>query len=102
MSFYSSSWFRIVLVFLVLAMLTGLFVANYRFALQSPGGNEFLARWTGAHYWVVKGINPYDPQVSMAGQMMIYGRPADPSIGEDIAHFVYPLPAMLFFAPFGL
>jgi hypothetical protein len=38
----------------------------------------------------------------MAGQMMIYGRPADPSIGEDVAHFVYPLPAMLFFAPFGL
>ncbi|HEY45293.1 MAG: hypothetical protein AMJ88_04550 [Anaerolineae bacterium SM23_ 63] len=102
MNFYSSAWFRLVLIFLVLVMLSGLVVANYRFALQSPGGNEFLARWTGAHYWVVKGINPYDPQVSMAGQMMIYGRPADPSIGEDVAHFVYPLPAMLFFAPFGL
>jgi len=76
--------------------------ANYRFALQQPGGNDFLARWTGAHAWIVEGINPYDPAVSLAAQQMIYGREADPAAGEDVAHFVYPLPAMLFFAPFGL
>jgi hypothetical protein len=51
---------------------------------------------------LTEGINPYDEQVSLEAQRMIYGRPADPSRGEDIAHFVYPLPAMLFFAPFGL
>ncbi len=90
------------LLFLTLAVLIGLGFANYRFALLSPGGNDFLARWVGAHYWVVKGVNPYDPQVSLAAQEMIYGRLADPDKGEDIAHFVYPLPAMIFFAPFGL
>ena len=90
------------LLFLTLAMLIGLGFANYRFVLLSPGGNDFLARWVGAHYWVVKGVNPYDPQVSLAAQEMIYGRLADPAKGEDIAHFVYPLPAMIFFAPFGL
>lgn len=90
------------LLFLTLAVLIGLGFANYQFSLLSPGGNDFLARWVGAHYWVVKGVNPYDPQVSLAAQEMIYGRLADPAKGEDIAHFVYPLPAMIFFAPFGL
>jgi hypothetical protein len=75
--------------------------SNYRFSVQSPGGNDFLARWTGAHFWLVEGINPYDERVSLEAQTLIYGRPADPSKGEDVAHFVYPLPAMIFFAPFG-
>lgn len=96
------SWARW-LIAIVLVVLLGLLVwSNYRFSLQSPGGNDFLARWTGAHFWLVEGMNPYDEQVSLEAQIMIYGRPADPSSGEDIAHFVYPLPAMLFFAPFGL
>ncbi|MEW6568838.1 MAG: glycosyltransferase 87 family protein [Chloroflexota bacterium] len=93
-------WFGI--VFLFLALSAALTLANYRFALQMPGGNDFLPRWVGAHAWVVDGTNPYDPQVSLAAQEMIYGRPADRSRGEDVAHFVYPLPAMIFFAPFGL
>ena len=85
-----------------IGMIGGLAYANYQFVMNSPGGNDFLARWTGARYWIVEGINPYDPEVSLAAQRMIYGRPADPSAGEDVAHFVYPLPAMIFFAPFGL
>jgi len=83
-------------------LLVGLTYANLRFAQQAPGGNDFLARWTGAHYWLVEGVNPYGEQVSLAAQRMIYGRPANPAAGEDVAHFVYPLPAMIFFAPFGL
>ena len=81
-------------------MIIGVGIANYQFSMSVPGGNDFLARWVGAHYWVVKGINPYDPKVSLASQEMIYGRPANPAEGEDVAHFVYPLPAMIFFAPF--
>lgn len=95
-------WLRLLLVLIFIALIGGLAYANYQFALNSPGGNDFLARWTGARYWVVEGINPYDPEVSLAAQRMIYGRAADPSAGEDVAHFVYPLPAMVFFAPFGL
>jgi hypothetical protein len=91
------------MIVVVLVILTGVLVwSNYRFSIQSPGGNDFLARWTGAHFWLTEGINPYDEQVSLEAQTMIYGRPADPTRGEDVAHFVYPLPAMLFFAPFGL
>jgi hypothetical protein len=93
---------RWLLLILGIALLGGLTLANYRFAVQAPGGNDFLARWTGARYWLVEGVNPYDDQVGLAAQRMIYGRPANPQRGEDIAAFVYPLPAMLFFAPFGL
>jgi hypothetical protein len=89
------------LLALLLALLVGLGFANYRFALAAPGGNDFLSRWTAASYWLVKGVNPYDPQVSLAAQMMIYGRPADPAKDGDVGDFVYPLPSMLFFGPFG-
>lgn len=87
---------------MVLVTLVALTEVNYRFALANPGGNDFLARWMGAHMWLKEGLNPYDERVSLASQMVIYGRPADTSRGEDIAHFVYPLFSMLFFAPFGL
>ncbi len=99
---YPPNVVRIFLVIALLGLLVGLTIANYRFAEQAPGGNDFLARWTGARYWLVEGVNPYDDQVSLAAQNMIYGRPANPELGEDVAHFVYPLPAMVFFAPFGL
>ena len=91
----------IALIISVIAVLIGLTWANYRFAQQNPGGNDFLARWMGAHYWVVDGISPYDERVSLASQQAIYGHPADISQGEDKNHFVYPLHSMLFFAPFG-
>ena len=95
-------WLSGLILPLLIVLLAGLGFANYRFALQAPGGNDFLPRWVGAHLWLTEGVNPYDGRVSLAAQEMIYGRPADRSAGEDVAHFVYPLPAMLFFAPFGL
>lgn len=83
-------------------LVVGLLVANLRFARSSPGGNDFLARWVAARAWVVDGLNPYDSQVSLRGQRLIYGRPADLSKGEDLAQFAYPLQSMVFFAPLGL
>ena len=86
------------LVPVVLVLLT---YANYDFVVKSPGGNDFLARWMGAKAWVQDGISPYDPSVSLQTQEVIYGRPARLEVGEDIGHFVYPLPSMIFFGPFG-
>lgn len=93
---------QILIALLAVGVLMVMGWANYRFAQLVPGGNDFLARWTGARAWVVEGRSPYDPEVSLTAQRMIYGRPAKPEAGEDLAHFVYPLPAMVFFAPFGL
>lgn len=83
-------------------VIVGLMIVNYRLATEMPGGNDFLARWNGAHAWLVEDMNPYDEQVSLAAQMQFYGRPADPRSGESLAHFYYPLYSMIFFAPFGL
>jgi hypothetical protein len=94
-------WLSVLFIPLIIGILAGLTWFNFRFSIQQPGGNDFLARWTGAHYWVMKDISPYDPQVSQAAQKMIYGRLADPKAGEDVASFVYPLFSMIFFAPFG-
>lgn len=94
-------WIRIVTVLAVLIVLVALTIANFRFAEELPGGNDFLARWMGARFWVQEGVSPYDPEVSLATQELIYGRPADVEAGEDVSHFVYPFPSMLFFAPFG-
>lgn len=92
----------ILLFLLALLVLAGLTWANYRFAVENPGGNDFLARWNGARSWLLEGVSPYDERVSLETQRLIYGRAADPEQGEDVAHFVYPLPSMLFFGPFGL
>lgn len=89
-------------IVLIIAALIGFTWVNYRFSVENPGGNDFLARWMGARYWLLKGISPYDQQVSLATQIAIYGHPADPKVGDDINHFVYPFTVMIFLAPFGM
>jgi hypothetical protein len=89
-------------ILLLVGSLAALTWANYRFVVENPGGNDFLARWNGARYWVTQGISPYDQRVSLSTQRYFYGRPAQPEKGEDMAHFVYPFYSMLFFAPFGM
>ena len=97
----SALW--ILLIILIIGLvITGLTYANFRFSSLYPGGNDFLARWNGARYWLVQGISPYDERVSLDTQQKIYGHAADPSKGEDKSHFVYPLPSMIFFGLFGL
>lgn len=97
---------RRLLMFVLGAVLLGFLVvltfANYRFAVLAPGGNDLLPRWLGTRLWLTEGTSPYDERVSMQAQEMIYGRPAQPERGEDIAHFVYPLPVVLFTAPLSL
>jgi hypothetical protein len=75
---------------------------NYRFVLESPGGNGFRAGWAAAKTWLDDGISPYDPAVRNEVQHSIYSRPANPEAGEFLGHFIYPLPAVLLFSPFTL
>ncbi|MGA9531367.1 MAG: glycosyltransferase family 87 protein [Anaerolineales bacterium] len=87
---------------LLILLLAGLTYANFSFALMAPGGNDFLPRYLGTRAWILEGTSPYDPSISAEAQQVIYGRPANPEAGEDVAHFVYPLPVVLFIAPFSL
>ena len=90
----------VVALLLLLTVCGVLYRVNLTFAKQNPGGNDFLARWMGARF-VLQGVQPYDDRVGLATQQWIYGHAADPSRGEDLSRFAYPLYAMIFFGPFG-
>lgn len=84
----------------VLVLVAGLTLANYRFAATSAGGNDFVPRWLGTRLLLADGQNPYSAETSLAIQEFIYGRPA--SSNEDQVLFVYPLYSAILFAPFSL
>jgi len=90
----------VILILAVMVVLFGLTWANYRFAAQVPGGNDFIPRWVGARLFLLHGQSPYSPETSLAIQKMIYGRPAN--LGEDQSLFVYPFYAILVFGPFAM
>jgi hypothetical protein len=91
---------RLTLLGLALVVLIGLGFANYHVSLRALGSNAFLPRWEAARQWLRHGVDPYDPAVSLAAQEATYGRPAEPDYGEDLGQFLYPLYAMIFYAPF--
>jgi len=61
---YREPLILILLVLFVVGGVAGLTWMNYRFSVQNPGGNDFLARWMGARKWLMEGISPYDQRVS--------------------------------------
>jgi hypothetical protein len=90
----------LILILAIALVLAGLTWANYRYAAQVPGGNDFIPRWVGARSFLLQRQSPYSPETSLAIQDMIYGRPARPD--EDQSLFVYPFYAVAVFGPFAL
>jgi hypothetical protein len=91
---------QILLFVLIPAVLVGLTRANYLFALQNPGGSDFLPGWVGGRQLLLNGYSPYGDQVDQIIQDYQYGRPARPD--EDAIKFVYPLYSVLVFMPFSM
>lgn len=92
--------FRTNLLFIILIVVAAaaLSWANYRFAENSPGGNDFLPRWLGSRLYLTDRQSPYSEETTLAIQQAIYGRPS--SEGDDQALFVYPFYSILIFSPF--
>jgi hypothetical protein len=86
------------LTLVCIAILIGLSFTNYRFAVQNPGGNDFLVHWVGTRALLVDGISPYSDTVALRIQRMAYGRPALP--GEHELRVAYPLYSTGLFLPF--
>jgi len=84
----------------VLVGLAALTWGNYRFALQNPGGNDFLVHWVGTRSLITEGLNPYSDEVAIKIQTMAYGRPAQS--GEHELRVAYPLYSVVVFLPFAL
>jgi hypothetical protein len=91
---------QILLFILIPVVLAGLTRANYLFALQNPGGSDFLPGWVGGRQLLLNGYSPYGDQVDEIIQDYQYGRPARPD--EDAIKFVYPLYSVLVFMPFSM
>lgn len=97
-SLFSRYWF--VWILLGLAALAGLTWANYVYASENPGGNDFLVHWVGTRALVIDGISPYSDEVALDIQTRAYGRPAQS--GEHELRVAYPLYSVLVFLPYAL
>jgi hypothetical protein len=88
-------------IFLLIIILLGTVVwFNYRFAVDSPGGTDFLVHWVGTRALLIDGLSPYTDEVAVRIQTMVYGRPAQ--AGEHELRVAYPLYSQLVFLPYAL
>ena len=90
----------LLVVFIFILICTAAFWANYHFADQNPGGNDFLVHWVGLRSFVFKGQSPYSDQTALEIQAMVYGGPAED--GEHQLRVVYPLYSWIIFFPFSM
>lgn len=84
----------------VLITLGALTWANYRFAENNPGGNDFLVHWVGTRAFIFKGQSPYSEETAEEIQTMVYGRKTQE--GEHELRVVYPFYSEILFAPFAM
>ncbi|HEX8992591.1 MAG TPA: glycosyltransferase family 87 protein [Anaerolineales bacterium] len=87
----------LLLALVAVIIIVGWTYINYRLAIVSPGGIDFLTHWVGTRA-LFQGESPYSRDVAVRVQTAYYGRPA--VIGENEFLDVYPLYAELIFAPF--
>jgi hypothetical protein len=90
----------ILIVLLALGGIVGLTYANYIYALNNPGGNDFLVHWMGTRVLIKEGLSPYSDSTAVRIQTFAYGHPAEP--GQHELRVAYPLYSVVFFAPFSL
>lgn len=88
------------LAFVTAILIAGITWLNYRYALTSPGGNDFLVHYEGTRAYIFEGISPYSDEVALRIQTAVYGRPAQ--AGEHELRVAYPLYSMVFFVPFAV
>jgi hypothetical protein len=73
-------------------------------AHQRPRGNlsDLYPRWLGARELLLRGRNPYSPEITREIQMGYYGRaldPANPGDPQDQQAFAYPVYVVFLLAP---
>lgn len=89
----------VVLIVMALALVYGAlcFGIYYGLTSRAAGANDFYSRWMGARA-LLRGQNPYSPEVTRDIQRGMYGRLA--RADEDQVAFAYPLYAAFLAAPF--
>ncbi len=83
-----------------LLLIVGLYLVNYQFSSNNPGGNDFLVHYVGTRAIIYENLSPYSDEVALRIQMAAYGHPA-----QGIEHelrVAYPLFSVFLFAPFSI
>ncbi len=88
------------MILLVILVLLGLTWANYRFAMQYPGGDRFLVYWTGTRSFMTEGLSPYSSGVT--NRIQANAARWNISTGELNQQFLSPLFAIAAYLPFSL
>jgi hypothetical protein len=97
-SILSRFWF--VSIPLLIGALIAITWANYRFADQYPGGQDFLVYWVGTRALLVDGKTPYSDEVARQVETQVYGRPA--GAGEKEYRVISPLYFVILYLPYAL
>ena len=89
------------LILLIAVFTALLFVGNYIFAQNEPGGADFLYRWLPTRLVFVEGYdNPYSDQVELEVELVHHGHARE---GKEIpGMFAYPYHTMFALLPFAL
>ena len=85
------------LLLLTLIFTLTIFEGLNHYARTAPGGVDFLVHWI-ANRHLLQGESPYSENVTLEIQQWVYGRPA--RLHEHQQRDVYPLYAVVMFAPF--
>ncbi len=89
---------RVIIIFLLsLALLSGLFAANFAYTSRVPGGSDFAPLWQGTRNFLFQGITPYGELTALNAQTLIYGRAARPL--ENPLRPDQPLYLLLLYSP---
>lgn len=89
---------RVVFIaFLILALLGGLFTANFVYASRFKGGLSFAPLWQGARNFLFQGLTPYGELTTLNTQNLGYGRAARPA--ENPLRADQPLYLLLLYTP---
>ncbi len=94
---------------IIIAAMTGVFFAAivwgmYTFVTSKyPGANDFFQRWNGVQAYLMRGLDPYSPTVTLSAENYLYGHPYDPNpqLDEYPGDFLYPFHLVLLLAPLG-
>ncbi|GAB4479957.1 MAG: hypothetical protein OHK0031_00710 [Anaerolineales bacterium] len=87
----------IVVFFLSLALLSGLFAANFAYTSRFKGGLDFAPLWQGARNFLFQGLTPYGELTALNAQNLVYGRAARPL--ENHLRPDQPLFLLLLYSP---
>ncbi len=86
------------LLFFILAVVGGLFIANMNFVKHVPGGTELIVPWKAMQNFMLQGVTPYGDLTKLNIQTSIYNQPILP--GQYPYRVNTPLFLLVLFLPF--